>query len=167
MRKIRFVLLLTAASMAVLSACGSSQTIKTPSGNVTVSENGNSFVAESNNGGKTEVSQGKTLPDTFPKEVPIPDKSTIDGSVQSTKDGTSTIMITLTTDMSASEVSQLYSSFMKDKGYQNTTETVADTVSINSGTLNKFTLQVMTETDTESGKTSAVITWIDETNKKE
>ncbi|WP_312111231.1 hypothetical protein [Brevibacillus reuszeri] len=184
MKKFGVVLLLVVASIAVLSACGSTKTITTSDGSVTISDNGKSVSAESSNGskveatdqkvtinsengGKTEITSDKTLPDTFPKDVPLPDNAAIDGSVKSSIEGTNTVIVTLFTDMSVNDVSQLYSKFMKDNGYQNTMETVTNDMSLNSGTLNKQTLQVVSQPDEDKGKTMVMITWIDETNKKQ
>ena len=103
MKKFGVVLLLVVASIAVLSACGSTKTITTSDGSVTISDNGKSVTDESSNGskveatdqkvtinsengGKTEITSDKTLPDTFPKDVPLPDNAAIDGSVKSSID---------------------------------------------------------------------------------
>ncbi len=142
MRKFAIALLVGACALGV-AACGgggSSKTIKTPNGNITVDSNGGKVQLKDKNGSVSIGGGG--LPDGFPKsDVPLPSTNTKDivTSSSSTVSGKQTWSVTY--KAGGTNAAKDYVNKLKDAGYTEQSSTSAGS-GYSSATLSKGKYEV-------------------------
>ncbi|MBP1996662.1 hypothetical protein [Paenibacillus eucommiae] len=176
--------------MVFVSACGNSATIVTEDGTAKVSKDGEEVSIKSEDGEATikssddnknvkieskdkdgnsstsEFSESGKVPDDLPKHIPLPDKAKVTSSIKSNSEGNTTIIIVFSVETKMDELHTLYSDYLKDKGYLETTDMMGDDFIMASGTLDESTFSmVAAKNDPEADNIEATITWVEKTAK--
>lgn len=105
-------------------------------GKISVDDKGGTVIEGKNADGtssKTTFSDGKKLPDGFPKEITIPEGGTVLVSVSSTESSRKSFMVTLAYAKPTKEVIKLFQDMLKTGGYSDVTDSVLDNVGMMSG----------------------------------
>lgn len=151
---------------ANISSDGKDVTLKTDEGSLQISgdeENG-SIKGTDAQGNKFEMNVTQTIPDSFPKSIPIPDGAKITSSMSSSSDDQGdSIVVMYELDGDFKEISKLYTDFLKNEGYSDTSTTEMGDTYMGGGTKDGMQLSIVLSKDASSGLISCMLTYA--TNK--
>jgi len=147
---------------ANISSDGKDVTLKTDEGSLQISgdeENG-SIKGTDAQGNKFEMNVSQTIPDSFPKNIPIPDGAKITSSMSSSSDnkGDSTVVM-YELDGDFKETAKLYTDFLKNEGYSDTSTTEMGDTYMGGGTKDGMQLSIVLSKDASSGLISCMLTY--------
>jgi hypothetical protein len=157
-----------------LTACSNSKTIETSSkdgdSTIKINEKDESFKVESKNEeGKTnssEFSNGKAIPDDFPKHIPFPDNAMITASLKSNINGQTSITVTFSAETKIEDFHKLYSAYMKEKKYSEVSDMLLGDSLMITGHLDGYVFSLLALRENESDASiDTTISWIQDAVK--
>jgi hypothetical protein len=159
MRKFATVILtgLIVIGVAACGGGGSSKTIKTPNGNVTVDSNGGK-IKINGKGGSVSIGGGG-IPDGFPKsDVPLPDISTKDIVTSSSSTVNGKQIWSLTYKAGGTSAAKDYINKLKDAGYTEGNSTSSGGYSSAELSKGKYTVNVIGTSGSAGGTSGNTLT---------
>ncbi|USB31854.1 hypothetical protein [Paenibacillus sp. YPG26] len=166
-----------------LSACGSTTTIKTENGTAEVKKDGSGITVNSNEGETTTITNSdentvqiesnkndgsgskstfkssKQIPDSFPKNIPLPDDAEVTSSIESNTDGKESIVVTLHTGKEFSELETLYKQYFKDNNVTNSMQMVQSDMLLFTGEVDGNTIGITGGASGDANGVDLSISW--------
>lgn len=111
------ILAISLLLIAALSiGCGKLSIPTGDGGTISVSKDGGLTVKGKD--GEASFSSDQKIPKDFPKEIPIPKGSKVEGSFQAKSDGKKSFTVTLSAKQSVEELVELYEDYLDKSGYE-------------------------------------------------
>ncbi|WP_409346845.1 hypothetical protein [Paenibacillus sp. MBLB4367] len=147
-----------------ISVKGNDITVKSKDGEgkITVNDKDNSTTIKSKdangNASTMTFSEDKKLPDGFPKDIPVPEKAQITGSMSTSADKEKSFMVTFQSKQSIKDAGKAYHDALKAAGFTDLTETSADDFYIGSGQKDGIRVSISIASGSAKDVTELVLT---------